>query len=726
MSRRSHGWTVLVVLGLLLVGGCSRSPEARKSRHLERGDRNVAREQYRDAILEYRNVLRVDPANERAVRQLGVLHYQLGELAQAFRFLLKAEELAPDALDVRLKLGMVYLLGGKADEARRQTLFVLEKEPKNLDGLTLLANSAATPAEVDVATRRLEAAQANLGDRAKVHQALGVLYLRKGDVGRAERAFQEAVAREPKLAEPHLALAELYLAKRDATQAEREFKAAADLAPVGSPARMRLADFYLLTQKPDEAKRTLSEITRGAPAYLPAWRRLAEISLQERNYDESLNALTSLLKRNPSDLEGHLLQGRVRLAKRENTEAIQEFQQVLKLDPRNAVAHYHLGLAQLHTGNLQQAKTELKEAVSAAPNLTDAVLLLAELNIQAGMVQPAIEDLQSFLARQPGAIEAHRLLGMAYLAKHEAARATEVFRKLLALDPKDARGLYLLGIGLGLQGKTAEARNELEAALAMAPGYVEPLGQLAGMALAEKRPDAALGRVTKQAALVPKSGGIQYVLGMVHLVRRELALAEGAFLRAAELEPTMVDAYVRLGDLYQASGRYDEALAKANEALRVNPQALAPQMVMGAVYHRKGDVTKAQQVYEKVLTVHPRFALAANNLAWLYSEHGGDPAKALQLAQSAKEMAPEDPNISDTLGWILYKSGVYQRAVGLLRESSRKLPHQPVVQYHLGSALLKVGDTNGARTALTAAVTSPANFAEKDEARKVLADLGPR
>jgi tetratricopeptide (TPR) repeat protein len=723
MSREPCAWTVVLGLGLLIVAGCARSPEAQKVRHLERGDRNAEREQYRDAILEYRNVLRFDPANERALRQLGVLHYQLGEMAQAFRFLLKAEEFAPDALDVRLKLGIIYLLGGKADEASREAGFVLRKEPKNLDGLALLASTAVTPVEVDAAIRRLETALADLGDRAKLHLTLGALYLRKQETEKAERAFHEAVAREPKLAEPHLALGDLYLAKREIAQAEREFKEAAEVAPVGSPVRMRLADFYLLARKPDEAKRVLSEITRGAPGYLPAWRRLAEISFQERNYEESLKALQTLLKKSPSDLEGHLLRGRVRLAKRENTEAIQEFQKVLKLDPRNGVARYQLGLAQLRAGNLQQAKAELKEAISAAPNLTEAVLLLAELNIQAGAVQPAIEDLQSFLAREPRVVETHRLLGLAYLAKRDPAKATEVFRKAQALAPKDPRGFYLIGVGLRAEGKIAEARKEFEASLALAPGYVEPLGQLASMALAEKQPDLALSRVTKQAALVPRSGGIQYLLGMVHLTRREEALSEGAFLKAAELEPTRVDAYVRLGDLYQASGRYDEALAKANEALRANPRALPPQMIMGLVYARKGEVAKAQQVYEQVLTINPRFALAANNLAWLYSEHGGDKAKALQLAQVAREMAPEDANVSDTLGWILYKSGVYQRAVGLLTESARKLPHQPVVQYHLGSALLKVGDRDGARAALTAAVNSSASFAEKDEARRALADL---
>ena len=716
MPRRTHP-AVLLVVGLLLVAGCSGSPEAQKIRHLERGDKNAARERYQDAILEYRNVLRFDPRNQRALTQLGVLHYQLGELAQAFPYLLKAGELAPDAPDIRLKLGTIYLFGGEVEKARREITFVLQREPANLDGLALLAGMAATPEEVNAAIQRLESAQGDLGNRPKLHLALGILYLRKKDMARAERSFMEALARDPKFAEAHLKLGDLYLRKGDVPQAEREFKAAAELAPIGSLARIRLADFYLVSQRPDETKRILSEIIRSAPAYLPAWRRLAEVSFQERNYDESLKALQALLKRNPSDLEGHLLLGRVRLAKHEHTEAIQAFQKVLKLEPRNPMARYQLGQAQLQAGNLQQAKAELKEAISAAPNFTEPVLLLAELNLQSGAVQPAIEDLQSFAA--------HRLLGLAYLAKREPARATEAFRTLQALRPKDPRGFYLVGIGLRAQGKTAEARNEFDAALALAPGYVEPLSQLAGMALAAKRADAALSRVTKQIALVPRSGGFQYLLGMVHLVRREAAPAEAAFLRATELEPTRVDPYVRLGDLYEGSGRYDEALAKVNDALKMNPRGLPAQMLLGIVYERKGDIAKAQQVYEQILTFNPRFAPAANNLAWLYSEHGGDKAKALQLAQVAKGLAPDDPYVADTLGWILYKSGVYQRAVGLLRESASKLPDQPVVQYHLGLAALQVGDKDGARAALTAAVSSPTSFAEKDKARKALAELRP-
>ena len=723
---RSHAatrWRTLTIVGLLVAAGCSKSPEALRERHLERGDRYARQQQFREAIIEYRNVLQQDPVHVRATRQLALLYYELGEPERAFPHLLKAEQIAPEDLDVRLKLGAIYVLAGKADEARGVAAFVLTREPRNLDGLALLASVAASPADMDDAVARLEAARVDLGDRAKLHVTLGSLYLRKRDLARAERSFQAGVAAEPTSVEVRSALGSFYLATRDHGRAERELKAAADMAPIGSPARMRLVDFYLLAERPDEAKRLLSESTEKAPNFLPAWRRRAEVAFQERRYDESLQALQPILKKHASDREGRLLQGRARLARRETAEAIQEFQHVLKLDPRSAPAHYHLGLAQLQAGNVQQARTQLKEAVSISPDFNEAVLLLAELNIYGGALPPAIEDLERLLARHPTVVRAHVLLGSAYLARREPVKATAAFRTLVTLVPKDPHGPYLVGVGLRAQGKALEARNEFEAALALTPGYAEPLAQLVAMALAERRPEVALSRVRKQIAAVPPSGRLQHLLGVVHLALRDHGAAEDAFLRAIEVEPELVGAYVALGRVYGITGRYDEALAKLNRAIDLNPRALHSRMLVGIVRHRNGDLAGAQESYEALLTLNPRFAPAANNLAWMHSEQGGDKDKALQLAQTAREAAPEDPHVADTLGWIFYQRGLHQRALGLLKESATKLPGDPVVQYHLGLASLKVGDTLGARKALGAAINSPVSFADRGEARRALADV---
>jgi Flp pilus assembly protein TadD len=115
--------------------------------------------------------------------------------------------------------------------------------------------------------------------------------------------------------------------------------------------------------------------------------------------------------------------------------------------------------------------------------------------------------------------------------------------------------------------------------------------------------------------------------------------------------------------------------------------------------------------------------VAANNLAWILSQPGGDKEKALSLAQLAKEVAPDDPSISDTLGWILYQRGVYQQALGHLRASAEKLPKNAEVRYHLGMAYLRAGDSAAARRELTEALALSGSFPGAGEAREALAGI---
>ena len=100
MSHVTKAW-VLLLVGVTLVAGCARSPEAKKARHLERGDKYFSKAEYREALIEYANVLQLDQANPRAIRQLALAHYQLGQMGQAFPYLVKSQELDPGDADIQ-------------------------------------------------------------------------------------------------------------------------------------------------------------------------------------------------------------------------------------------------------------------------------------------------------------------------------------------------------------------------------------------------------------------------------------------------------------------------------------------------------------------------------------------------------------------------------------------------------------------------------------------------
>lgn len=714
---------LVLLIGIFAIAGCTRSPEAKKARHLDRGDKYFARAQYQEAAIEYANVLRIDAKNTRAIQQLALAHFELGQLGLAFPHLVRLKELEPDNLENRLRLGTLYLAVARPQEARNEAEFILKKDPKNLDALLLAAGAARTPEEVRAEIHRLEEVRAAFERDARFHLGLGALYVKHQDLARAERAFEDAIAREPKSVQAHVALGDLYILRRDAAQGEREYKAAADLAPVASQARLKLADFYVSFQKPDEAKRILTEITQKAPDAVPAWRRLAEIALEEQKYEEGVKFLDTVFKKSPSDLRGHILRGRLHVVKGETTQAIEEFQKVLKVEPGLVEARYRLARAYLQAGNLQQAKTELKEATAVDPDFVPAAVLLAELNIQTGAAKPAIETLERLIAKRPGAVDTYIILGTAHLANRQPALAAGAFRKISELAPRDPRGPYLLGVAWRAQGKRAEARKEFEASLALDPSFIDPLNQLASMAIADKASHVAAERINAQIARVPQSAGFYRLLGAVYVDRGETQSAEAAFLKAVELDPNLIGGYVALASLYASAGKNDQGLANADRALKVNSKNVTAHIIIGIVSERKGDIARAQRAYEQALAVNPRLAPAANNLAYLYAWHGGDKEKALQLAQLAKEVAPQDPYISDTLGWILYSRGVYQRALSLLKESATKLPDNAEVQYHLGMVQHKLGNREAAKEALARALKLGRSFAGADEARVTLAKL---
>ena len=141
------------------------------------------------------------------------------------------------------------------------------------------------------------------------------------------------------------------------------------------------------------------------------------------------------------------------------------------------------------------------------------------------------------------------------------------------------------------------------------------------------------------------------------------------------------------------------------------------------IAEQREDFETAKTHYENTLKVNPTFAPAANNLAWILSEEGGNLDVALSYAETARGVRPDDPNIADTLGWIYYKKNAFLKATSLLREAAEKLQDNPVVRYHLGMAHMKKGDKAEAQKALKAALKLSDSFRGADEAKRALKDL---
>lgn len=709
------------VAGIAIITCVGCGAQARKDRHLARAEAYFQRQKFPEAVVEYSNVLRVDHTNSLAIRQLGRAYYALGDGRRAFWFLQRAAETDPSDEDVAFKLGTIYLRGRKTAEARRTALDLLSRGSTNANVLALLVDASAGTNELRDAQQTLLQQRARYESQPLYHVALGNLYLRLNDLAGAEAVFKQGFARSPDSSDLHLAMAALHRARRDHEAAEAEYRKAAAGVPMASPARLRWAAFKAERGQAEEARAMLEEVLKAAPKYSPARLQLADLLFRTRKFAECRTALRPLLDDDPSEVDARVLNGKALVALGKSAEGLAEFDKLVEQFPKAGAIRFERAVARLQARDVRGGMSELAECLALEPQRIDAALMLAELNIRTGNSGPAVAALEDLVRRYPNYPRVLVLLGTAYRGQDRKEQAVAVFRRLVELTPDAPQSYYLLGRTLRQCGRADEAVQAYEKAIELDPRVIPPLAELAGMEMAAKNAAAAVERIRKQIEKVPDSAAHHFLLGRLYMVQEDADKAEAALLKAVELQPESAPPYMALGRLYAATGRDQQALQRLEQVLGKDPKSIGSMMLCGTLYQRRNEVEKARAVYERLLALNPRMPAALNNLAYLYLEQVGDVEKAFDLAQRAREAAPEDPYVADTLGWILYRKGDPRWALSLLQEAAEQMAKEPEVLYHLGMASAALGNEDAAAAVLERALADKKPFKGSEEAAAALA-----
>jgi tetratricopeptide (TPR) repeat protein len=717
--KRAYPRILATILVACVAFGCS--SERKKIGFLKRADRYFESGEFDKAKIEYLNLLKADPRNPTAIRQLGVIWYEQGAALNATPFLLAARDLIPEDLEVRMKLAFIELAVGQFADARKEALAVLDRSPTHNQAMPLLVEASRSQREVDEAEQRLRSLKA--GDKAGFHLALAALFLRKRDMPSAESEVKHALSIDPNSIEAHLALAKISWLRNDLVKADEEFKTAAELAPLRSAAPLLYAEFQARTRAVDKAKTRLDKITREAPDFLPAWRLLAQIAFTEGRFNDSLTLLENIALRDPANIEARLLQAQVWLAKGDLKKALETLGNLDARFPRFPPIKYQLARAHLKDHDTSQAVAMLNQAIMINPDFVEAILLLGEINLHTGDPKQVLASMLSLLKKRPDLIEAQLLLAQAYQLLGQLDDAAAVFREQIKVSPHNAQAHFLLGLFLLRQNKIEEARRSIETAQQLAPESLLPVAQLVDLDIQNKDFDAAFRQVRNQLQKTPESSGAYLLEGKIYAVQAKWDEAEAALRKSLELDPNSSSAYDLLISTYLAANRLPQAIAALEDLLSKRSDNVRALMVLAQTYERMNDFPKARDAYERLLKVNPDSPFALNNLAYLYSERLGQLDKAYNLAQKARGLLPAEPIIADTLGWILYKKGDYQKALTSLQESAMRLPHNSEIQFHLGMASYMMNDRDAARTAFHKALSAANDFPGKEEVQRRLALL---
>src|SRR5437867_3215462 len=203
--------TITVVLCLLVLtsaAACSRKQS--KEKYLASGDKFFAAKQYKEAIIQYRNAIGVEPLYGDARWKLAQAYEQTSDLPNAFKEFIRAAELLPDNVEAQIKAGQLLLLGRRFEDAKTRADKALEKDPKNVAAQILKGNATAGLKDLDGAIGEIDEAIKLNPTEGRAFAALGNMKMAKGQQAEAEAAFKKAVELQPTEDLPLMSLANFY------------------------------------------------------------------------------------------------------------------------------------------------------------------------------------------------------------------------------------------------------------------------------------------------------------------------------------------------------------------------------------------------------------------------------------------------------------------------------------------------------------------------------------
>lgn len=624
-----------------------------------------------------------------ALYYLGAAHFMQRNWRQAEHYLARFVDAAPGSAEATRLLAAARLQGGDAERAEPLLASLLERRPDDLMALNLMGNLHLSRGRREEGLDHLRRAAAARPDDPRQQAALAVALLQGGDE---------------------------------------------------SGEGMRLLE-RVIEQAPEEAAGL--EITRVLQL------------LRERRFDEALEAAQALARERTDDPVPRNLEAAARSGLGDEAGARAALAEALRLDPGNPLATTGLAMHARADGDIERARGLYEESLRHHQGTLVILMQLAELEFSEGETAAMRRHLEEAIERHPdsaaprlvlgryllgegdarGALklveplsgtpagndpQVLELLARAQIADGQPQLATGTLRSMSERIPNNAEARFRLAQGFLQVEQLNDAARELRRALQLEPGHAGALEGLARVEAHGKRYDEALELLRRLQRVAPDHANGHILEGEVLAARGEHEAALQAFLKGWEIAPATALA-VRIGTAYRRAGQPAQARRFLEARLEQHPGEAPVRFALADLRLASGDHEGATSDYERLLRDGEENPILLNNLAFLYQ--GRDDARALELAERAHALQPDDPAVADTLGWILVRQGEVARGLEHLARARDGLPEHASVRYHYAYALARNDRRAEARREVAALLDETRDFPEMADAEALLESL---
>jgi len=431
--------------------------------------------------------------------------------------------------------------------------------------------------------------------------------------------------------------------------------------------------------------------------------------------------------------------------------AIEGYEQIAMLAPHNPEPLVAVGEIYLAQNRWALAEDAFNRALARDGENATALAGLATTRWEQGDRLRAVRLWEAALGRAPTDTtqsdqehdrSAIRLrLALAYLDTDRLADAEGMFRREVAHSDHPAAHLYLAMMQATEQ--PSGARRELEAIADDGPPAVVAARDYLLQAIEEfeaantgaegaksmglafvQIEEWQLARAALEQALMLDPSDAE---AMAFLGHTEAQLGRPAFTHLAGAVESSSDwplGHYLLGLYYLKQEAYEFAVEEFHAALRLDPgnaQALAD---LARAYVDQGQYLDAEQALVKAVESAPEDLVFHSALVRFYADHTFRVTdRGLAAARSAVELAPDDPQVRDMLGWMYFLAGDPAQARLHLESALRLDLELASAHYHLGILHDALGDEEAAQFALLRAIDLDTGGFYRSQAQKALRDM---
>ncbi len=164
---------------------------------------------------------------------------------------------------------------------------------------------------------------------------------------------------------------------------------------------------------------------------------------------------------------------------------------------------------------------------------------------------------------------------------------------------------------------------------------------------------------------------------------------------ALRLKPDNPEAHFNLGFLLQQTGKPQEAISEYERALRLKPDHFEARFNLGVALEKVGRESEAIQDYEQALRSYPDYVEAHVNLGNALLRMG-KAQEAVEHYEQALRINPDYAEAHSNLGAIYQRMGKLTEAVAQYEQALRSKPDYVEAHFNLGLVLEKLGRTTEA------------------------------